>query len=96
MTSTGIPHAAAVVAAPIRKLCPAYFSGFFTASVRAFQSSETNWTRVRGCQLDKNKGPSPFPRTTKYASSAATGIEANQSCSERSTPLDEMDPSLTV
>ena len=74
MVSTGIPQTAAVVAAPIRKLCPAYSSGLRPALARTFLSAITRRWRVRASpDLNRNSGPSPGPRIAIYASMAATG-----------------------
>ena len=72
MTSTGTAHATAIVAAPIRKLCPAYFSGLSPDNARAFRSSDTSRGQVSGCPLNRKRGPSILPRTTRYVNSAAT------------------------
>ena len=74
MISTGTPQAAAVVAAPILKLCPAYFDGSKPAEDSAFRSCDTRADRVKARpSLKRKRGPSPMPRTTKYDNTAATG-----------------------
>ena len=68
------PRAAAVVAAPILKLCPANFD----ASKPVFDSASltllTNCSRDKGRpSLNWKKGPGWLPRIAKYAATVDTG-----------------------
>ena len=68
------PHWAAVVAAPILKLCPAYFSAGSPAAVRAVHSLSTKTALVKNfplCHL--NRVPGPFPLKIRNPSIASIG-----------------------
>ena len=71
MSGPSIPTAAAVVVAPIRKLCPEYrvISGF-----KASLSLATSISLDKGTpDTSLKKGPSAQPLIAKYAAIAATG-----------------------
>ena len=75
-----LPRSAAVVAAPIRKLWPAYFVGSIPGDHKAFLMWEIYLCFVKGVlSLNWNIGPGEFPRIAKNAVTAATG--------QRSSPV---------
>ena len=68
------PRAAAVVAAPLRKLCPVYPSAEMPLLLNAFWVSWTKRGLVSGFpSWRQNNGPSVLPLFPKYASIAPTG-----------------------
>ena len=74
-----MPCAAAVVAAPIRKLCDLNCSGQKWQNCRAPRSCSLNLARVTGTLGQyRNQGPAVAPRTDKYAFMIWRG----QSCGE--------------
>ena len=69
-----MPHCAAVVAAPIRKLWPAYLSSSVPAVESASLTFATKRSRVSGLPSRKwNSGPVPPTLMDKYANIADIG-----------------------
>ena len=74
MTESSMPFAAAIVAAPILKLCEQYFDWSMPASYKACRTACANRARVKGRpSLNTNNGPGVDPRTLKKLRTAATG-----------------------
>ena len=74
MVESSTPCWAAVVAAPILKLCPEKGFGSIPADIRAFLTSVTKRGLVRGLPSWKmNRGPGLLPLITMYANKAETG-----------------------
>ena len=69
-----MPHFPAAVAAPILKLCPAYFSAGYPASLYADRTSATKLALVRYFPSSSLKsGPGVSPLMTIKLRTAATG-----------------------
>ena len=71
---SGMPCAAAVVAAPFLKLWPAKLPASIPSSDKAFLSSITSLARVRSTpDCSRNKSPGALPLYTSYVRRVATG-----------------------
>ena len=74
IVESSTPANAAVVAAPIRKLCPAYWPWGTPRVTNILRISPTNVFFRRGFPAaSMNRGPGRSPRLAKYPSTAATG-----------------------
>ena len=83
------PRNAAVVAAPMRKLWPAYNEESIPHFARVDLKNNTKQSQVRQRpSANLNRGPDDFPRSTKYPSMAETG----QIMSEPVAPTDSVAP----
>ena len=80
MVESSMPLSAAVVAAPIRKLCPAYTLGSYPRAERADRTREVKASLDSGDELwNRKNGPGEGPRMARKAEIAATG--------QRSSPV---------
>ena len=74
MVESSSPRSAAVVAAPMRRLCPVEFLASSPAVSKAERSFGMNQSFVHGLpSWHMKSGPGVCPRTARNANTAATG-----------------------